>query len=106
MLTTPPKSRTRLRTARTCWPDRRLVALFQPHLFTRTRDFAAEFGTALHVADVILLADIYPARERPIPGITSDLIAQAAASAGATIVRMMGNDNLPPLAVRCNPATP
>jgi UDP-N-acetylmuramate--alanine ligase len=83
-----------LRTARTCWPDRRLVALFQPHLFTRTRDFAAEFGTALHEADVILLADIYPARERPIPGITSEMIAQAATGAGAATVLMVGSDNI------------
>jgi UDP-N-acetylmuramate--alanine ligase len=53
------------------------VAAFQPHLFSRTRDFARDFGRALLAADVVLLADIYPAREQPIPGVTSQLIADA-----------------------------
>ncbi len=66
-----------LRTARQCWPERRIVALFQPHLFTRTRDFAAEFGQALAEADVVLIANIYPAREKPIAGVTSNLIIDA-----------------------------
>ncbi len=83
-----------LKTARACWPGRRLVALFQPHLFTRTRDFAADFGQALAVADVALVADIYPSREKPIPGITSELIAAAARDAGATQVQLIGNDDL------------
>jgi len=71
-----------------------LVALFQPHLFTRTRDFAADFGRALHLADVILLADIYPARERPIEGISSALIERAAREAGSTEVQMVGSSNI------------
>jgi UDP-N-acetylmuramate--alanine ligase len=62
----------------------RLVACFQPHLFTRTRDFAAEFGQALTLADQILVLGIYPAREDPIPGVTGRLVADAAtAVAGA-----------------------
>lgn len=72
----PTAVRTTITTARQCWPDRRLVALFEPHLFSRTRDFRREFGEALTEADLVLLADIYPARERPIPGVTSDLIAE------------------------------
>ncbi len=56
----------------------RLVACFQPHLFTRTRDFAAEFGQALALADVVLVLGIYPAREDPIPGVTGRLVAEAA----------------------------
>ncbi|MBU0509207.1 UDP-N-acetylmuramate--L-alanine ligase [bacterium] len=73
----PTEVRSTLTTARRCWPEKRIVALFQPHLFTRTRDFAREFGIALSEADVILIADIYPARERPIPGITAELIAKS-----------------------------
>jgi UDP-N-acetylmuramate--alanine ligase len=49
--------------------------LFQPHLFSRTREFAAEFAQALNLADTALVLDIYPAREDPIPGVTSQLIA-------------------------------
>lgn len=56
----------------------RLVACFQPHLFTRTRDFAAEFGAALALADEVLVLGIYPAREDPIPGVTGRLVADAA----------------------------
>ena len=61
--------------------DGRLVACFQPHLFTRTRDFATEFGQALALADEILVLGIYPSREDPLPGITGHLVADAAASA-------------------------
>ncbi|MFT4110608.1 UDP-N-acetylmuramate--L-alanine ligase [Propionicimonas sp.] len=56
----------------------RLVACFQPHLFTRTRDFAGEFGRALGLADEVVVLGIYPAREDPIPGITGRLVADAA----------------------------
>lgn len=58
----------------------RLVACFQPHLFTRTRDFAAQFGKALAIADEIVVLDIYPAREDPIPGVTGELVADAVRS--------------------------
>lgn len=62
----------------------RVVACFQPHLFTRTRDFAADFGRVLALADQILVLGIYPAREDPIPGVTGRLVADAAAAvAGA-----------------------
>ena len=56
------------------YPERKLTAIFQPHLFTRTRDFAPEFAAALDMADELLLMDIYPARELPIEGITADTI--------------------------------
>lgn len=68
--------------ARTAYPGRRLVLAFQPHLYSRTRDFAAGFGEALAGADVVWLADLYPAREAPIPGVTSTLIADAIERAG------------------------
>lgn len=59
----------------------RLVVCFQPHLFTRTRDFASDFGQALAGADQIVVLGIYPAREDPLPGITGRLVAEAAAAA-------------------------
>jgi UDP-N-acetylmuramate--alanine ligase len=72
-----------LAAARSAFQQRRIVVAFQPHLFSRTRDFAREFGDALRTADVVLLADIYPAREQPIAGVTSDLIAAVMERAGA-----------------------
>ena len=66
-----------LSAARAAFPDRRIVVAFQPHLYSRTRDFAPEFARALSAADVVYLTEIYPAREAPIPGVTSSLIADA-----------------------------
>ncbi len=63
------------------------MACFQPHLFTRTRDFAADFGRALALADEILVLGIYPAREDPIPGVTGHLVAEAADAAAPGRVR-------------------
>jgi UDP-N-acetylmuramate--alanine ligase len=60
--------------ARAAFPGRRVVAAFQPHLYTRTRDFHREFAVALSAADVVYLCDIYPAREKPIEGVSSALI--------------------------------
>ena len=59
---------------RTLYADRHITALFQPHLYTRTRDFYKEFADSLSILDEVVLCDIYPARERPIPGVTSQLI--------------------------------
>ncbi|HKO02439.1 MAG TPA: cyanophycin synthetase, partial [Thermoanaerobaculia bacterium] len=73
----PTEVRATLDAARGGYPNRRIVALFQPHLFSRTRDFAKEFGEALRTADVALLAPIYAAREEPIDGITARLIIEA-----------------------------
>ena len=61
----------------------RLVVVFQPHLYSRTRDFAREFGTALAGADVLVGTDVYAAREDPLPGVTGELITDAARAAGA-----------------------
>jgi UDP-N-acetylmuramate--alanine ligase len=71
-----------IQAARASYPSRRIVAAFQPHLFSRTRDFSEAFGESLAAADAVFLAEIYPAREKPIPGITSDLIASALRRAG------------------------
>tara|TARA_Y100001934_G_scaffold274490_1_gene366971 strand:+ start:119 stop:1558 length:1440 start_codon:yes stop_codon:yes gene_type:complete len=64
-----------LKAARTCYPDRRLIALFQPHLYTRTRDFAKDFGSSLAIADEVWVTDVFPSREEPIEGVTGELIA-------------------------------
>jgi UDP-N-acetylmuramate--alanine ligase len=79
----PTELRATLATARSIYPGRRIVACFQPHTFTRTRDFAEDFGHVLAAhADVLVLLDIYPARETPIDGVTSALIKEAANAAG------------------------
>lgn len=62
--------------------DRRLVAVFQPHLFSRTRDFYEEFGRSFLNSDIFICTDIYPAREKPIEGITGKMVADAARSFG------------------------
>ena len=63
-----------LRSVRALYPGRRLRVVFQPHLFTRTRDFLAGFAASLSLADEVVLLDIYPAREQPLPGVTSALL--------------------------------
>ena len=72
----PTEIRATLEAARGGYPQRRLVALFQPHLYSRTRDFADDFGTALSIADVALVSPIYAAREAPVEGVTARLIAE------------------------------
>lgn len=64
-------------------PGCRVVAVFQPHLYTRTRDFHAGFGSALAKADLVWVTDVYPAREKPLPGVTGELVAQAVPGAEA-----------------------
>lgn len=80
----PTEVRATLAAAREAFPGRRIVACFQPHLFSRTRDFAREFGEALAQADACFLADIYPAREQPIAGVTSALISDVMTELGRT----------------------
>jgi UDP-N-acetylmuramate--alanine ligase len=74
-----------LAAARTAFPARRLVAAFQPHLFSRTRDFAPEFARALAAADALYLTEIYPSREKPMPGVTSALIASELPAVGGRL---------------------
>ena len=62
------------RSLRELYRDRKITAMFQPHLYTRTRDFYRDFAEALSIFDEVILLDIYPAREAPIPGVTSRLI--------------------------------
>lgn len=71
-----------LQGARTGWPDRRIVAVFQPHLYSRTRNFYKEFARSFFDADVLFVTEIYPAREKPIEGVNGNLIAQTAIEIG------------------------
>src|SRR5665811_1241561 len=64
----------------------RLVAVFQPHLYSRTQLLHQEFGSALALADVVVVADVYGAREEPLPGVSGALVADAATRAGAPFV--------------------
>ncbi len=66
-------------------PGKRVVAVFQPHLYSRTRDFHREFGKALGTADAVWVTDVYPAREEPLPGVGGDLVADAVAGNAARV---------------------
>ena len=73
--------------------NRRIIAVFQPHLFTRTRDFFRQFAQSFSDADIAFIAPIYPAREKPIEGVTGKLIADAAVDLGfqnVTYIQMIG----------------
>jgi UDP-N-acetylmuramate--alanine ligase len=75
-----------LAAARQAYPGRRIVAVFQPHLFTRTAAHGAAMGEALAAADLVIVTEIYPAREQPIPGVSGSQVADAAERAGAATV--------------------
>ena len=70
----PKEIMTSARSLRELYPDRKITVIFQPHLYTRTRDFYKDFAEALSMFDEVILTEIYPAREQPIPGVTSELI--------------------------------
>ncbi|RHJ82431.1 UDP-N-acetylmuramate--L-alanine ligase [Parabacteroides sp. AM08-6] len=69
------------------YAGRKVTGIFQPHLYTRTRDFAADFAASLSLLDELILLDIYPAREEPIPGITSEIIFNAATLPAKKLIR-------------------
>jgi UDP-N-acetylmuramate--alanine ligase len=73
----PQELKASILSVRDLYPHRKLTGIFQPHLYTRTRDFAADFAKSLSMLDELILLDIYPARERPIPGVTSKIIFDA-----------------------------
>ncbi|MCF7918480.1 MAG: UDP-N-acetylmuramate--L-alanine ligase [Candidatus Cloacimonetes bacterium] len=85
--------------------DRRIIAVFQPHLFSRTRDFYPEFGRSFFQSDTLIVTPIFPAREDPIPGITGKLIADAAIQSGHLHVHYItSNDEIiPTLISHCQP---
>ena len=77
-----------LRSVRALYPTKRLRVIFQPHLFTRTRDFAAGFSKSLSIADEVFLLDIYPAREQPLPGVNAEmLLAEITAPTKALVTK-------------------
>lgn len=75
-----------LAAARQTFPKRRLVAVFQPHLYSRTQAHAEAMGVALAMADLVVVADVYAAREAPIAGVSGKLVADAAQRAGAAVI--------------------
>jgi UDP-N-acetylmuramate--alanine ligase len=75
-----------LAAARQAFPGRRLVAVFQPHLFSRTAEHGAAMGRALQGADIAIVTEIYAAREQPIPGVTGRSVAEAADAVGTTVI--------------------
>ena len=76
-----------LQAARQTFPAGRVFAVFQPHLFSRTQDQAEGFGRALLGADMAVVTDVYPSREKPIPGVTGELVVDAAMKSGHRNVR-------------------
>lgn len=77
----PTEIEVSLKAVREGW-KRRIITVFQPHLYSRTRDFRQEFGRSFFNSDLLVITSIYPAREQPIPGVTSELIARAAKEYG------------------------
>ncbi|MFJ7077434.1 UDP-N-acetylmuramate--L-alanine ligase [Streptomyces sp. NPDC098781] len=77
--------------------DARIVVVYQPHLFSRTQELGKEMGDALALADASLVLDIYPAREDPIPGITSELVIEAGRAAGAEVTAVHDKSEVPSL---------
>lgn len=71
-----------LNAARKGWPDRRIIAVFQPHLYSRTQDLYKEFGLSFSDAEVLVITDVYPSREKPIEGVTGKLISDTAEQYG------------------------
>lgn len=70
----PAEIKASIISVRELYPDRKITGIFQPHLYTRTRDFAVDFAASLSLLDELILLDIYPAREEPIPGVSSEII--------------------------------
>lgn len=86
----PEELSTLINSAKVLFPEKRCVIAFQPHLYTRTRDFAAGFAAALDAADEVLLLDIYPAREQPIEGVTSAIIKAGMGNPNCTVIGREG----------------
>ena len=94
----PTEATATLQGFREAFPDRRVLVAFQPHLFSRTRDQHEAFGSAFANCDVLLCTDIYPARERPIEGVTGALVSDSALAFGHRNARFVGDQaNLLPI---------
>ncbi len=95
----PTEVRAALAAARNGW-KRRIVSVFQPHTYSRTRDFYREFAQSFDDADILIITDIYPARELPIEGISSEMIADAARKYGHRSVRYIPDKNKAAIALK------
>ncbi len=83
----PGEVQASIESVRRLYPGRRLSVIFQPHLYSRTRDFADEFAKALSTADEVMLTEIYPAREKPIPGVDSGIILKQIKNTDSTFCK-------------------
>jgi UDP-N-acetylmuramate--alanine ligase len=93
----PTEVAAQLRAVRPAVRGGRLVVVFQPHLYSRTRLFAAEFGAALALADEVIVLDVYGAREQPVPGVTGALIAEAISLPSERVHYEPSFEKVPPL---------
>ncbi len=84
----PSELRAAIHAARTLFPNKRITGVFQPHLFSRTRDFLPEFAEVLSTLDEVMLLEIYPARELPIAGVTSEAVYQLITNEAKTLTTM------------------
>jgi UDP-N-acetylmuramate--alanine ligase len=82
----PDELKASIASVRRLFPEKRLTVAFQPHLFTRTRDFAPQFAAALSQADSVMILPIYPAREEPIEGVDAQLILSQVTAKEASVV--------------------
>ncbi len=87
----PTEIRATLDAIKQAWPQKRLVVLFQPHRYSRTKALFKEFQTCFHKADYLIMSDIYPASEEPIPGVTSESLLEAAKLHGQRYTRYIGD---------------
>jgi UDP-N-acetylmuramate--alanine ligase len=93
----PAKVQATINAAREAYPDRRVVVLFQPHLYSRTLHLADRFGSSFEGADVVVVTDVYGAREDPIPGVSGRLISDSirARGNGASVMYIARLDEAP-----------
>jgi len=84
----PEELRASIRSIKALYPDKKITGIFQPHLYSRTRDFADEFAAVLSELDDLILLDIYPAREQPIPGVTSEMILEKVTLKSKTVTSL------------------
>tara|TARA_R100001143_G_scaffold53522_1_gene49018 strand:- start:22133 stop:23548 length:1416 start_codon:yes stop_codon:yes gene_type:complete len=90
----PTEVQATIQAARNGWPDRRIIAVFQPHLYSRTQQMYKEFGLSFFNAEVLIITEIYPSREKPIEGVTGKLISDTAKNYGHKDVHFLSDKSL------------
>lgn len=90
----PAELEATIKSVKAMYPDKKITGIFQPHLFSRTRDFATDFAKALSMLDRCVLMEIYPAREEPIPGITSSMLAGMISKIKGEEIPVMEKDSI------------